>query len=97
MCFLHIFVHLDEESVIVEGLFINASTRRVNFMSFSEASSSSSCNGACSLRLSLLLLLGLFFLWLRLLLEELEVGTELDSTGGVGKPRNGGEYPLCKG
>jgi hypothetical protein len=97
--FFRVFVHLGEERVIIEGLFVNARTCRVNLMSFSEVSSSSSSNGTCSSRLFWLLELGhLFFLRLGLLLEVLQVGWGLNETrrGGVENPRNGDECRLCR-
>jgi hypothetical protein len=64
-------VNLCEEHVIVECLLVNARTCRVNLMSLSEVSSSSSPNGTGGLGLSGWL--GLLVLWLGLglLLEEL--------------------------
>ncbi len=70
------FVNLGEELIVIEGLLVNARTCRVNLISFSEVSSSSSSNGTCSSGLSWLLELSFLFLGLGLLLEVLQVGTE---------------------
>jgi hypothetical protein len=76
-------VNLSEEGVVVECLLVNASTRRVNFRSLSEVSSSSSPNGTGGSGLSGWL--GFLVLGLGLLLEELQLGVECDSMGWGGK------------
>ncbi len=77
-------VKLIKEGVVVECLLVNASTRRVNFKSLSEVSSSSSPNGTGGSGLSGRL--GLLVLRLGFLLEDLQMKVKCDSTGWGGKP-----------
>jgi hypothetical protein len=94
-------VNLLEKRVVEECLLVNARTLQVNFISFSEVSSSSSPSGADSSglagRLSFLISgVGLF-----LLLKVVQLGAERDlaagccwrraAAGGGANPQNGGE------
>jgi hypothetical protein len=88
-------IHCGEKSVVVEGLFLNASMWQVNWMSFSEAASSSSwvevvSSLAYELELGCFLCLGFFFFFS----EDLEVGAEANVSGRRGETlkRQGGTW-----